>query len=305
MTLTRSRYTFEDSLETAKKVEWKLEDVLGSEGFDFEKPFLPESLACVEELEFLSDGEKRTLNQIRGHAYLAIFGLVEEFILPYVLDHARPSLAQDDQRTRALLQFAGEEAKHIELFKRFREEFERDFGTPCSVIGPPEELAKAVLAHDPLGIALVILHIEWFTQRHYVESVRDQPDLDAKFKRLLKYHWMEESQHAKLDTLMVEALADELSFEAIEKGFEDYLAIGGIIDQGLQQQTKFDLEAFQAATGRELSVEERETFLAHQLRANRWTYLGSGMTHPEVLNTVEDLDPRLRRRLEEIAPSFC
>ena len=32
-----------------------------------------------------------TLNQIRGHEYLAMFGLVEEFILPYVVDHARPA----------------------------------------------------------------------------------------------------------------------------------------------------------------------------------------------------------------------
>jgi hypothetical protein len=71
-----------------------------------------------------------------------------------------------------LLQFAGEEAKHIHLFKRFREEFELGFGSSCSVIGPPEAVAQAVLAHDPLSVALTILHIEWMTQRHYIESVR-------------------------------------------------------------------------------------------------------------------------------------
>ncbi|MEX0804382.1 MAG: hypothetical protein WD688_13860 [Candidatus Binatia bacterium] len=47
-----------------------------------------------------------------------MFGLVEEFILPYVVDHARPQLSGDDYRVRVLLQFAGEEAKHIHLFKR-------------------------------------------------------------------------------------------------------------------------------------------------------------------------------------------
>src|SRR5262249_24802546 len=134
--------------------------------------FMPESLARVEPLDFLSADEMRTLNQIRGAAYLGIFGLVEEFILPFVLDHARPQLQGDDYRVRALLQFAGEEAKHILLFKRFREEFKRGFGHDCAVIGPPEAIAQAVLAHDPLAVALTVLHIEWMTQRHYLDSVK-------------------------------------------------------------------------------------------------------------------------------------
>ena len=63
------------------------------------------------------------LNHIRGHEYLCIFGLVEEFILPFVLDHARTRLHDDDYRIRALLQFAGEEAKHIQLFRRYHAPF--------------------------------------------------------------------------------------------------------------------------------------------------------------------------------------
>lgn len=104
---------------------------------------------------FLDAEEKRTLYQIKGNTYLRIFGVIEEFILPFVLDHVRPQLPGDDYRTRALLQFAGEEAKRIHLFKRFAEEFDQGFGTPCAVIGPPEDIAKAVLAHDPLSVALV------------------------------------------------------------------------------------------------------------------------------------------------------
>ena len=126
-----------------------------------------------------------------------MFGLVEEFILPFVLDHARPRLAGDDYRTRALLQFASEEAKHIQLFKRFRAEFDAGFGHPCEVIGPPEAIATAVLAHSPLAVALLTLHIEWMVQRHYLECIKDDQELDPQFKSLLKHHWMEEAQHAK------------------------------------------------------------------------------------------------------------
>ena len=123
METTRSQsYSYQTALAASQKVNWRIEDIIGGDKrLDFSKPFMPESLARVESLAFLSADEKRTLNQIRGNSYLCIFGVVEEFILPFLMDHARPHLSGDDYRVRALLQFAGEEAKHIHLFKRFRE----------------------------------------------------------------------------------------------------------------------------------------------------------------------------------------
>jgi P-aminobenzoate N-oxygenase AurF len=299
-------YTYQDTLAAAQKINWRIEDIIGGDKqLDFTKPFMPETLARVEGLEFLTPDEKRTLNQIRGNAYLYIFGLVEEFILPFVMDHARPQLDSDDYRTRALLQFASEEAKHIHLFKRFCEEFKKGFGTDCAVIGPPAAVAENVLSHHPLAVALVILHIEWMTQRHYLGSVQNNTTLDPQFKSLLKHHWMEEAQHAKLDTLMVEALAANCSPEELNNVLDEYLAISGFLDAGLQQQTEFDLESFTKATGRVLTTTEREQFITVQHQANRWTYLGSGMTHTNFLATLDRLQPALRQRIEEIAPVFC
>jgi len=299
-------YTYQSALTASQAVHWQIEDIIGGQKrLDFSKPFMPESLARVESLSFLSAEEKVVLNQIRGNAYLCIFGLVEEFILPFVMDHARPQLQGDDYRVRALLQFASEEAKHIQLFKRFRQEFEDGFGTSCQVIGPPEAISKAVLVHDPLAIALTTSHIEWMTQRHYVESVKDNQDLDSRFKSLLKHHWMEEVQHAKLDTLIVEALAAGRSEEEKLAAVEEYLEVGGFIDQGLAQQVEFDLESFTKATGRELNDYETEIFRIVQRQANRWTYLGTAMTHERVLETLEALSPKARKRIEEIAPAFC
>jgi hypothetical protein len=221
------------------------------------------------------------------------------------LDHARSQLQGDDYRVRALLQFAGEEAKHIQLFKRFRQEFEDGFGTECQVIGPPEAIAAAILAHDPLGVAITTLHIEWMVQRHYLDSIKDDQQLDPQFKSLLKHHWIEEVQHAKLDTLMVEALAASRSEAEIMRGVEEYLEIGGFIDNGLKQQVEFDLESFEQASGHTLNEAQREEFRRVQLRANRWTYLGTGMTHEKVLETLEWLTPKARQRVESISPAFC
>ncbi len=307
-TSTRSShgYGYRETLDASQKVNWAIDDVIGGDKkLDFSKRFMPESLARVDELPFLIDSERTVLNQIRAHAYLSIFGLVEEFILPFVLDHIRPSLDQDDDRVRAFLQFAGEEAKHIQLFKRFSEEFCKGFGTECRVIGPPSEVAKFILSHEPLSVALAILHIEWMSQRHYIESVRDDHSIDPQFKSLLKYHWLEEAQHAKLDTLLVEALADGMSKAEIEKAVDGYLEIGGFLDNSVRQQTMFDLEAFEEATGHTLPDAEREVFLEKQHQANRWTYLGTGMTHPKFLETLGSLDMSQRQRIEGISSVFC
>ena len=301
-----ANYNYQETLVAAAKVNWRIEDIIGGDKrLDFTKAFMPKSLARVQSLDFLSDEEKILLNQIRGYGYLYTFGLVEEFILPFVLDHARPHLNEDDYRTRALLQFASEEAKHIHLFKKFAEEFKAGFVTNCETIGPPEEIGKAVLSHRPLGVALVILGIEWMTQQHYLESVRDDADLDPQFKSLLRHHWMEEAQHTKLDTLMVQVLIDNLTTMEIELGFDDYAAIGALIDGGIQQQVEFDLQALQRAAGRTLSEPEQEQFRAIQRQALRWTYLGSAMTHPQFLQIVGEISSGARTKIEEMAKALC
>lgn len=299
-------YSYQSTLAASDAIHWRIEDIIGGgKRLDFARPFMPEALARVEQLSFLTPDEKRILNQIRGNAYLCIFGLVEEFILPFVMDHARKQIQGDDYRVRALLQFASEEAKHIQLFKRFRQEFEDGFGTDCSVIGPPEAIASAILAHDPLGVALTTLHIEWMVQSHYVDSIKDDQELDPQFKSLLKHHWLEEVQHAKLDTLMVESLAAGRSEAEIMKGVEEYVEIGGFIDAGLAKQVELDMDSFTRATGRQLTDTEKEEFRSVQRQANRWTYLGSGMTHEKVLQTLQYLTPKARQRIESISPAFC
>ncbi|TAJ23985.1 MAG: hypothetical protein EPO68_02180 [Planctomycetota bacterium] len=300
-----SNAIFERTLRSAQKANWRIEDVLKPDDrLDFSRPFLPESLARVETAGSLSRDERRTLNQIRGHAYLCIFGVVEEFILPFVLDHVRAEAALDPWRTQALLQFAGEETKHIQLFRRFRSAFESGFGRSCGVIGPPQAIAEHVLSHDPLGVALAILHIEWMTQRHYLDSVQRDTRLDPLFQSLLRHHWMEEAQHARLDALMVEALAATRDEQGIARGVDAYLSIGAFLDEGLQQQVELDLDALETACGRKLGAEERGELRAAQHQANRWTYLGSGMSHPEFLATLERLSPAQRKRIEGVAPVF-
>jgi hypothetical protein len=89
------------------------------------------------------------------------------------------------------------------------------------------------------------------------------------------------------------------------RGVEEYIEIGGFIDGGLVQQVEFDLDSFERATGRRLTDAEKEEFRRVQLQANRWTYLGTGMTHERVLETLESLTPKARERIESISSAFC
>ncbi|HET7392602.1 MAG TPA: hypothetical protein VFK25_02360 [Candidatus Binatia bacterium] len=302
----QNHYSYQSTLAASERIGWKVEDLIGGEKkLDFTKPFMPESLSQVKQLSFLTPREQLILNQIRGHEYLSMFGLVEEFILPYVVDHARPHLSGDDYRVRALLQFAGEEAKHIHLFKRFREEFEEGFGSTCDFIGPAHEVSRYVLSHSPLGVGIAILHIEWITLRHYIEGVKDNQDLDPQFKSLLKHHWLEESQHTKLDTLIVDEVVANSRPEQISQAFDEYAEIGGFIDNGLKQQSELEVESFVGATGRDLSISQRQELAAALLKGMRWTYLGTGMTHPNFLASVESIKPEARKQIEEMAPAFC
>jgi hypothetical protein len=297
-------FNYQATLASSLRAQWQLDDVLrADQDLDFSRNFMPESLARTAVLDSLNPFEQRVLNQISAHQYLCIFGVVEEFILPFLLDHARPHLLGDDWRVRAILNFASEEAKHIHLFKRFHQAFVRGFPVECQMIGPSEAIGAEVLRHDPLAVGLVILMIEWMTQQHYLGSIRDDGDLDPLFKSLLKNHWMEEAQHAKLDTLIVDALAEGRSEAQIDQAIDEFFEIGGFLDDGLKMQAGFNLDALETAIGRK--VENRDEILAQQHQAARWTYIGSGMVHERFKEALQAISPRAAERIAKAAPVFA
>jgi hypothetical protein len=297
-------FNYEATLASSLRAQWKLDDVLREDQeLDFSRRFLPESLARTGQLKTLTASEQHILNHIAAHQYLSIFGIVEEFILPFVVDHARPHLLGDDWRVRAILNFAGEEAKHIQLFKRFHSAFVRGFPVECQMIGPSEAIGAEVLRHDPLAVGLVILMIEWMSQQHYLGSIRDDADLDPLFKSLLKNHWMEEAQHAKLDTLIVDALAEGRTEEQIDKSIDEFFEIGAFLDDGLKQQAEFNMDALERAIGYKFA--DRDEIVAQQHQAARWTYIGSGMVHERFQETLNAISPRAAQRIAEAAPLFA
>jgi hypothetical protein len=125
--------------------------------------------------------------------------------------------------------------------------------------------------------------------------------LDPLFVSLLKHHWLEESQHAKLDTLIIDKIASALDPARIEAGIDDYMEIGKLLDGGLAAQIELDLESLEKAIGRPLSAADKEQIRAAQRPAYRLTFLLSGMTHPNFDRALRELTSSGHTRVTALA----
>ncbi|WNZ21796.1 hypothetical protein HJG54_02200 [Leptolyngbya sp. NK1-12] len=302
-----AKHSYADILKDAAKINWRVEDLLGADKpLDFSKPFLPEALAHTRAITCLTADEQLALNHIRGNSYLHLFGLVEEFILPLVVEHVQSIGCVNIEATQAYLGFAEEESKHIHLFRQFAAAFAAGFGHRCEVIGPASAIADFVLQHSPLGVALVTLHIEWMTQRHFLDSVRNHQGepLDPQFCSLLKHHWQEEAQHARLDALMVQELARTLDAASIAAAVDDYIAIVQYLNEGLKTQVQLDLISLEQAIGRNLTATARHEIQQIQEKSYQKVFLGAGMTHPNFVESVQALSREGFAKISAIAAQF-
>ncbi len=271
---------------------------------DFTRAFLSESLARVASLRFLTPSEQRTLNQIRGYGFLHAMWLAEQFTLPFFMDQAGARLQGGDTSTRALLAFVGGEAERSERFDRFASAFEDGFDAQCKAFGPADVITEAVLAYHPLTVALFILQLEWAMHRHYIATIKYDKRVDRSIKRLLEANGFGEPARARLAMQVVKSIAARYSPEERSAAIAGYGKLALEVDGALDRQAKLDRRTLMNATGRRLSDAECAEFFETQRQALRWTFLGAGMSHPEFLRVVDELDPKMARRIEQIAPAF-
>ncbi len=297
-------YTYQECLDISKRVSWLEDDVLADKNFDFSKRFLPNRLTGVDEIGCLNDHEKLLLNQIMGNAYCHIFAFVEEFIIPTVTEEAMRDVYGDEVRARSLLRFAEEEFKHQELFRRSVVLFGQGFGTECELIPGREEVAEVVRSKSKLAVMVLTAIIEWFTQLHYVEHVQDSSDLDGLMRDLLRFHWMEEAQHAKMDTLLIGEVAEEMTLAEREAAIDEVLELGGAIDGLLAQQIGMNIAALEKAAGHTFTDAEKEEITANTQRACRWTFLVSGLQHPNIVRAVSELTESGSGKIEGVAAAL-
>lgn len=274
-------FDYSSCIANSEKVAWKLDEVMppGTD-LDFSRPFLPEQLVMTKGITCLNDEEKKQLNQICGNAYLNLFSFVEEYILATIVEHANAEMFGDRTAVRALCRFAEEEVKHQQLFGRYRDAFNRGFGYECGVLDSAVEVAEVIMQKSPIAVMVLTLHIELMTQQHYTECIKDNSQIDPFFANLLKFHWLDEAQHAKIDALELEKLVAEATKEEIEKAIDEYLQILDAFDGLLRQQSEMDIKSLAASAGREFTEENIVQIMKGLMSSYRKTFITYGMTNP-------------------------
>lgn len=299
-------YDYATCIRNSEQVCWKLDDVMPpGTALDFSQPFLPAALSGEARLSLLSPAEKLKLNHISGNSYLNLFAFVEEYIIATAVDHAQAEMYGDHEALRALLRFAEEEIKHQALFARYCAAFAEGFGSECQVLDNAAEVAGVILSKTPIAVLLITLHLEIMTQAHYTESVRQDAAIDPLFASLLKHHWLEEAQHARIDALELDKLAQLASPEMIDIAFADYIDLCGAVDGLLEAQTIMDIESLTKATGRSFTPAERQAIHAAQHAAYRSSFLVAGMTNRQFVSILGKLSPEGARRVADRVASLA
>ena len=299
-------YDYASCIRSSEKVAWKIDDVMPENTrIDFSRPFLPEGLFAINSIQCLSPAERLTLNHISGNAYVNLFAFVEEYITAMAVNHAQAEMFGDHDAVRALARFAEEEVKHQQLMWRFMKAFARDFKKPTHVLEAAAAVAGVILSKSPLAVVAVTLHLEIMTQAHYTESVRDNTALDPLFSSLLKHHWMEEAQHARLDALELAKMVNTASPEQLKTCFDDYLGLIDAFDGLLKSQAEMDAQTLAEATGRVFTDAEKAEIVASQHKSYRYTFLVSGMTNKLFSEMITAISPKDAQRIAEKASTLC
>lgn len=297
-------YSYQQCLDNSLKVYWDADKVLEGKNFDYSKDFLPDSMVGASTVEFLNDDEKRKFNQIAGNSYFHLFQFLEEPITPMIMEAALPGATGDEVKLRALLRFCEEEVKHQALFQNCNKMFREGFGVDCGLIPDKPTVAGAVTGAPRLAAMLLVDMIEWITQTHYLEHVRDAKDLDPLFSEILRLHWIEEAQHTKLDTLIMNEMVADSTPEDREAAVDVFLELCGAVDGLIQQQTALNVESLAKATDRTFTDEEQQALAKLGYTSFRAGLIGLALQHPKFVQTVKDLTNDGEAKLAAAAKTY-
>src|SRR6185369_6337010 len=97
---------------------------------------------------------------------------------------------------------------------------------------------------------------------------------------IFRAHWQEEAQHAKMDHLETLRAFGGMTEAEKETAVDHLIELVGGVDGLLQEQSRLDLQNFERLRGRALDAARRDEVGREILRAKRWTFILSGVTHP-------------------------
>lgn len=275
-----AKYSYSECLQRSYRVNWRIRDVIADRRFDPALPWLPPRLSGGPAITCLDAEEKLRLTHVEMGAYAHMFGFVEEFIAPKMTSLAN---ANEDGRREvfdALVNFSAEEVKHMTLFRELRGIVDQMLGFRLVLLGGETEVARFVLGKRTGAVLLLISCIEWFTQVHYVSTMRDEDAVDPFTKEIFRCHWLEESQHAQMDYLETLRAFEGASEEECSLVTDEFIELLDALDGLLQKQAGFDVLNLEKYLSRSFPEAEKQEIYLNILAAKRWAFIESGVSHP-------------------------
>ena len=279
-------YSYAECLEHSYRVNWRIGEVIDGRRFDPARRWLPSRLSAAGRLGGLTREERLKLNQVEMGAYAHLFGYVEEYIGPKMAALAQDFGVEDREAFDALTNFAAEEVKHMNLFRAVRGLVDEALGFPLALLPGAPDVARAVLGKRTGAVLLLTAAIEWLTQRHYLSCFRDDEELDALTRHVFKCHWLEESQHARMDHLETLRAFEGMGDAEREASVDDLVELVGAVDGLLRTQAGLDLDNFERHLGHGLTATARVEVRCALISAKRRTFIEDGVTHPNFLELM-------------------
>ena len=269
---------YANAIEVSKRVRFEIDrDVIRGRKFDFGKKFLPDGLSKIDRLEFLGTEGKRLLSQVQGRTYANMFGLVERFIAPQILEVSRDHWLGDQTAFEALVRFTDEELKHQEMFRRIDALCAEGMPSGYSFLPQANDVAGVVLGKPTWSVLALICHIELFVLAHYRQSIEKDEHLSDLWRDVFAFHAREEAQHAIMDEIEWRRVDAVLSPAQRDEAVDGLIALVAAVDGILQFQSKADTDYFARAAGRSFDRTQVEAIGATFLHAYRWQYIASGV----------------------------
>ena len=115
----------------------------------------------------------------------------------------------------------------------------------------------------------------------------------------MKQHWIEESQHVKLDFLELEKFKEENNEQAFDNAIDEYLEIINAFYDLLKQQTLMDLDSLSRCSNRTWSDIEKSNFIEIQHYSYLHNFILLGLQNRNFLKFIESFYPKHLVTMEE------
>lgn len=277
------------AIKNSEKSSWILDEVLPENTvLDLTKQFIPMSPAHgANELSSFSPEEILLISRLHASGYTYLIHIVEEYIVDLVSKQFADPEKMESLRVRALSRFLDEEVKHQQLFARFNDILKKQMQTKILVQDTGHQFSKKILSHRPLSIWLLTLHTEVMTHYHYTDIFKVSAQIEPQFINVLKQHWLEESQHVKIDRLEIQGHIQKSSPEELALVVSDYFQLLKYVDHELHISAQILIENFKAISGSSLDGFREKRLRSFLIRVLRNFMIYAGVKHPTFIEAFK------------------